>query len=81
MMNKLAMFAFCEIILEKLSYFLPKILWNSGAHYACMRIILNKMRLLMIFTLDWQTYEVLSVFAHQSNTAYYIDKFQPDKTR
>ncbi len=43
MMNKLAMMNNCEIILENIiNFFCQKSLWNSGAHYTCMRIILNK---------------------------------------
>ncbi len=43
MMKKLAMINFCEIILEIQNYFFwQKFLWNSGAHYTCMHIILDK---------------------------------------
>ncbi len=38
-MNKLAMINSCEIIPI---FFCQKPLWNSGAHYICMHIILNK---------------------------------------
>jgi len=43
MMNKLAMINFCEISLEsKINIFYQKSLWNSGVHYTCMHIILDK---------------------------------------
>jgi len=45
MMIKLAMIISFEIILDKIKIiFLKKSMWNSGAYYTCMHIILNKIQ-------------------------------------
>ncbi len=50
MINKLAMINSCELLLKnKDKFFCQKSLWNSGAHYTCMHIILDKIQYLLSF--------------------------------
>ncbi len=45
MMNKLARINSVKLFLKnKNNYFRQKLLWNSGAHYTCTHIILDKIR-------------------------------------
>ncbi len=53
MMNKLSMINSCKITLKKLklNIFFQKSLWNLGAHYTCMCIILKKYN-------NWETQHI-----------------------
>jgi len=54
MMNKLAIINSCEIILEKSKYFFcQKSFWNSGTHYTCMCIVLDKIWCASIYSIPY----------------------------
>ncbi len=63
-MNKLAMINSCKIMMEKQKYFFcQKSLWNSGAHYTCMCIILNKIQYILALL---QKFQAVNISYHQT---------------
>ncbi len=59
-MNKLAIIISFEIILEKF-FFCQKLLWNSGTHYTCKRIIIIKLPKHLVFVKNDKFKDIFSL--------------------